>query len=289
MKVLCLKFFSHLISLSCLEVAASHCPNSSSTTVILSEDGGEVNGKDGGGVNVKDSGEVNAKGDCENIVLEDSEDEEAEKETEIAKVVEERLPMKKNSKPKRSAACEAWVVGEGNKRSSGDSEKRIRKKPLKYVESSDSENDFDGTINSDETDEEFEEEKKRKKTKPSKAPLKKPNKTQATENSAASIKRGNNPPSEVVKQSRVLEKNSISSGGQNKADPASPLRPLGIHNPSSPSRPSALSSPAATTPTSSLNLKDLLKLKSGGIGSTPSTPNQHRGSPAPAWKPPAKV
>merc|ERR550525_1866688 len=146
-------------------------------------------------------------------------------------------------------------------------------------------------VDSDETDEEFEEEKKRKKTKPGKAPLKKPNKTQATENSAAKIKRGNNPPSEVVKQSRVLEKNSISSGGQHKADPASPLRPLGIHNPSSPSRPSALSSPAATTPTSSLNLKDLLKLKSGGIGSksTPSTPNQHRGSPAPAWKPPAKV
>ena len=138
-------------------------------------------------------------------------------------------------------AVEAWVVGERNKRSSGDSEKRTRKKPLKYVESSDSENDFDGMVDSDETDEEFEEEKKRKKTKPGKAPLKKPNKTQTTENSAAKIKRGNNPPSEVVKQSKVLEKNSISSGGQHKADPASPLRPLGIHNPSSPSRPSALS------------------------------------------------
>ena len=55
------------------EADVAKCPNSSSTTVVLGEE-------DGGEVEAKDCGEENAKGDCENIVLEDSEDDEETEE-----------------------------------------------------------------------------------------------------------------------------------------------------------------------------------------------------------------
>jgi len=263
------------------EAAVAKCPNSSSTTVVLGEE-------DGGEVEAKDCGEVNAKGDCENIVLEDSEDDE---ETEVAKVVQEQLPKKssmeesmtkKNSKPNRTTVGETWVVGERSRRFSGDFDKRSRKKPQKYVESSDSENDLDGVIDSDESDEEFEEIKKKKQPKTKQVPSKKPNKIQAGKKSATS--RASENPAVEFKQSRVLEKKEESLKDQ--PAPASPVRPFGIHNPSSPSRPSALPSPT-TTPTPSLSLPALLKLKTGAGVSKPSSPNQQRGSPA--WKPPAKV
>merc|ERR1712037_1079836 len=154
--------------------AVAQCPNSSSTTVILGqEDCGDAK-----------HGEVNAKGDCENIVLEDSEDEE----TEVAKVPEEQLPKKilkeelvtkKNLKPKRTTVGETWVVGERSRRSSGD--QRSRKKPQKYIESSDSENDLDGVIDSNES----EEEKKKKQPKTKKVSLKKPDRIQADKNPTA--------------------------------------------------------------------------------------------------------
>jgi len=265
------------------EVAVPHCPNSSSTTVILGEE-------EGGEANAKIGGEVEAKGDCENIVLEDSEDE---KETEVAKVVEEQMPKKlpkeeqlpkKNSKPKRTTVGETWVVGERSRRSSGD--QRNRKKPQKYVESSDSENNLDGVIDSDESDEEFEEEKKKKQSKTKKAPLKKPNRIQEVKNYAAS-RISKNPASES-KQSRVPEKKVLKESLTNQPTPGSPVRPFSIHNPSSPRRPSSAATTTPTTP--SLSLPALLKLKPGAVGSPlPSSTNLHRGSPAPAWKPPAKV
>jgi len=250
------------------EIAVAQCPNSSSTTVILGqEDCGDAK-----------HGEVNAKGDCENIVLEDSEDEE----TEVAKVAEEQLPKKilkeelvtkKNLKPKRTTVGETWVVGERSRRSSGD--QRSRKKPQKYVESSDSENDMDGVIDSNESDEEFEEEKKKKQSKAKKAPLKKPNKIQVDKNSATS--RTSENPAGESKRNEVSEKKVLEVSPGNQPTPASPVRPFGIHNPSSP----------CTTPTPSLSLSALLKLKTDAGGSKPSSPNLHRGSPA--WKPPAKV
>ena len=284
MMTVCFQFFWFLSlqSFSLSEVAVAHCPNSSSTTVILGEeDGGEENAK---------IGEVNAKGDCENIVLEDSEDE---KETEVAKVVEEQLPQKlpkeeqlpkKNSKPKKTTVGETWVVGERSRRSSGD--QRSRKNPRKYVESSDSENDQDGVIDSDESDEEFEEAKRKMQSKNKKVPLKKPNRIQAVKHSATG--RLNENPASESNQSRALaEKKVMKESLENQPTPASPVRPFGIHNPSSPSR---HSSAVTTTPTPSLSLPALLKLKPGGAGSPlPSSPNLHRGSPAPAWKPPAKV
>ena len=269
-------FFFVLVSVFVSEAAVAKCPNSSSTTVVLGEE-------DRGEVEAKDGGEVNAKGDCENIVLEDSEEDE---ETEVVKVVQEQLPRKnlkeepvaeKNSKPKRTTVGETWVVGERSRRSSGDSDKRSRKKPQKYVESSDSENDLDGVIDSDESDEEFEEIKKKKQAKTKQAPSKRPNKIQAGKKSATSKASEN--PDLKFKQSRVLER-------KDQPAPDSPVRPFGIHNPSSPSRPSAIPSPT-TTPTPSLSLPALLKLKTGAGGSKPSSPNQQRGSPA--WKPPAKV
>jgi len=256
------------------EIAVAQCPNSSSTTVILAEeDGGDA----------KNDGEVNAKGDCENIVLEDSEDEE----TEVAKVLEEKLPKKilnqellpkKNSKPKRTTVGETWVVGERSRRSSGD--QRSRKKPQKYVESSDSENDLDSVIDGNESDEEFKEEKKMKQSKAKKVPLKKPEKIQVDKNSAAS-RTGENPAGES--KQKLLEKKVLEVSPTNQPTPASPVRPFGIHNPPSPCRPSTL----CTTPTPSLSLPALLKLKTGAGGSKPPSPNLHRGSPA--WKPPAKV
>jgi len=252
------------------DVAVAECPNSSSTTVILGE---EESGGDG-----KNNGEVSAKGDCENIVLEDTDDEE----TEVAKVVEEQLPkknlredlvIKNNSKPKRTIVGETWVVGERSRRSSGD--QRSRRKPQKYVESSDSENDLDGVIDSNESDEEFEEEKKKKQPKTKKVSLKKPDRIQADKNPTAS--RISKNPAGESRQSKVLEKKVLEVSPPNQPTPASPVRPFGIHNPSSP----------CTTPTPSLSLPALLKLKASAGGSKPPSPNLHRGSPA--WKPPAKV
>ena len=211
-------------------------------------------------------------------MLEDSEDEE----TEVAKVAEEQLPKKilkeelvtkKNLKPKRTTVGETWVVGERSRRSSGD--QRSRKKPQKYVESSDSENDLDGVIDSNESDEEFEEENKKKQSKAKKAPLKKPNKIQVDKNSATS--RTSENPAGESKRNEVSEKKVLEVSPGNQPTPASPVRPFGIHNPSSP----------CTTPTPSLSLSALLKLKTDAGGSKPPSPNLHRGSPA--WKPPAKV
>merc|ERR1719447_1163585 len=188
--------------------------------------------------------------------------------------MEEQLP-KKNSKPKRTTVGETWVVGE-----------RSSKNPRKYVESSDSENDQDGVLDSDESDEEFEEAKRKMQSKNKKVPLKKPNRIQAVKHSATG-RTNENPASESNQSRGLAEKKVMKESLENQPTPASPVRPFGIHNPSSPSR---HSSAATTTPTPSLSLPALLKLKPGGAGSPlPSSPNLHRGSPAPAWKPPAKV
>merc|ERR1712130_972141 len=235
-------------------------------TIILSEE------------DSKHGGEADAKGDRENIVLEDSNDEETEvvEEQLPKKNLEEKLMTKQNSKPKRTTLGETWVVGERGRRSSG--EQRSRKKPQKYVESSDSENDLDGLIDSDE---EFEEQTKKKKSKAKKVPLKKPDRIQTDQNSDASSVR-----SPASDQIRVSEKKVLE---ENQPNPASPVRPFGIHNPTSPCRPPATTTTPCTTPTPSLSLSALLKLKTGAGGSNPSSTNLHRGSPAPAWKPPAKV
>jgi len=267
------------------EAAPAHCPNSASTVVL--DDEGE---------------EVEEKGDREDILLEDSEGDE--KETEIA------MDVKKLNKSKKS---ETWIVGESRgRRSSGDCEKRNRRRPKKYVESSDSEDDLEGVINSDESDEEFEEKKKKSKPKKcsSKMPIKSPaNRNMATKNVIENPAREEKKDASEEKQ--VLAKKSVQPT-DHQVPQGSTVRPLGIHNPSSPSRPSLPSTPATTiklsapstpstptskpsapcnpasnTPTPSLSLPALLKLKNGGIGSKPSSPILQRGPPA--WKPPAKV
>merc|ERR1712112_67849 len=120
------------------------------------------------------------------------------------KNLEEELLTKQNSKPKRTTLGETWVVGERGRRSSGD--QRSRKKPQKYVESSDSENDLDGLIHSYE---EFEEQKKKKKqSKPKKVPLKKPDKIQTNKNSDASSVRISPASDQIrVSEKKVLEEN----------------------------------------------------------------------------------
>ena len=270
---------------SWLEAAPAHCPNSASTVVL--DDEGE---------------EVEEKGDRENILLEDSEGDE--KETEIA------MDVKKLNKSKKS---ETWIVGESRgRRSSGDCEKRNRRRPKKYVESSDSEDDLEGVINSDESDEEFEEKKKKSKPKKcsSKMPIKSPaNRNIATKNAIENPAREEK--QDAFEEKQVLAKKSVEPT-DHQVPQGSTVRPLGIHNPSSPSRPSLPSTPATTiklsapstpstptskpsapcnpasnTPTPSLSLPALLKLKNGGIGSKPSSPILQRGPPA--WKPPAKV
>jgi len=267
------------------EAAPAHCPNSASTVVL--DDEGE---------------EVEEKGDREDILLEDSEGDE--KETEIA------MDVKKLNKSKKS---ETWIVGESRgRRSSGDCEKRNRRRPKKYVESSDSEDDLEGVINSDESDEEFEEKKKKSKPKKcsSKMPIKSPaNRNMATKNVIENPAREEKQDASEEKQ--VLAKKSVQPT-DHQVPQGSTVRPLGIHNPSSPSRPSLPSTPAtniklsapstpstptskpsapcnpaSNTPTPSLSLPALLKLKNGGIGSKPSSPILQRGPPA--WKPPAKV
>jgi len=267
------------------EAAPAHCPNSAST-VVLDDDGEEVE----------------ERGDREDILLEDSEGDE--KETEIA------MDVKKLNKSKKS---ETWIVGESRgRRSSGDCEKRNRRRPKKYVESSDSEDDLEGVINSDESDEEFEEKKKKSKPKKcsSKMPIKSPaNRNIATKNVIENPAREEK--QDAFEEKQVLAKKSVEPT-HHQVPPGSTVRPLGIHNPSSPSRPSLPSTPATTiklsapstpstptskpsapcnpasnTPTPSLSLPALLKLKNGGIGSKPSSPILQRGPPA--WKPPAKV
>lgn len=267
------------------EAAPAHCPNSAST-VVLDDD----------------KEEVEERGDREDILPEDSEGDE--KETEIA------MDVKKLNKSKKS---ETWIVGENRaRRSSGDCEKRNRRRPKKYVESSDSEDDLEGVINSDESDEEFEEKKKKSKPKKcsSKMPIKSPaNRNMATKNVIENPAREEKQDASEEKQ--VLAKKSVQPT-DHQVPQGSTVRPLGIHNPSSPSRPSLPSTPATTiklsapstpstptskpsapcnpasnTPTPSLSLPALLKLKNGGIGSKPSSPILQRGPPA--WKPPAKV
>jgi len=267
------------------EAAPAHCPNSAST-VVLDDD----------------VEEVEERGDREDILLENSEGDE--KETEIA------MDVKKLNKSKKS---ETWIVGESRaRRSSGDCEKRNRRRPKKYIESSDSEDDLEGVINSDESDEEFEE--KKKKPKPKKAGSKMPIKSPAYRNVATKNVIEN--PAREEKQDCFEEKQALAKKSVQPTDhqvpPGSTVRPLGVHNPSSPSRPSLPSTPAtniklsapstpstptsrasapcnpaSTTPTPSLSLPALLKLKNGGIGSKPSSPILQRGPPA--WKPPAKV
>merc|ERR1719357_1720992 len=263
----------------------AHCPNSAST-VVLDDDGEEVE----------------ERGVREDILLEDSEGDE--KETEIAKDV------KKLNKSKKS---ETWIVGESRARkSSGDCEKRNRRRPKKYIESSDSEDDMEGVINSDESDEEFEEKKTKPKPKKagSKMPIKSPaNRNVATKNAIENPAREKK--QDCFEEKQVLAKKSVQPT-DHQAPPGSTVRPLGVHNPSSPSRPSLPSTPAttiklsapstpstpasrpsapcnpaSTTPTPSLSLPALLKLKNGGIGSKPSSPILQKGPPA--WKPPAKV
>merc|ERR550534_3047990 len=157
----------------------------------------------------------------------------------------------------------------------------MRRRPKKYIESSDSEDDMEGVINSDESDEEFEEKKKKAKPKKagSKIPIKSPaNRNVATKNAIENPAREKK--QDCFEEKQVLAKNSVQPTNH-QMPPGSTVRPLGVHNPSAPC------SPASTTPTPSLSLPALLKIKNGGIGSKPSSPILQRGPPA--WKPPAKV
>merc|ERR1719490_481171 len=100
--------------------------------------------------------------------------------------------------------------------------------------------------------------RKRSSQRPKKAPLKKPNKIQVDKNSATS--RTSENPAGESKRNEVSEKKVSEICPGKQPPPASPVRPFGIHNPSSP----------CTTPTPSLSLSALLKLKTDAGGSKPS-------------------
>merc|ERR1719222_1211432 len=100
--------------------------------------------------------------------------------------------------------------------------------------------------------------KRKRSSKAKKAPLKKPNKIQVDKNSATS--RTSENPAGESKRNEVSEKKVSEICPGNQPTPASPVRPFGIHNPSSP----------CTTPTPSLSLSALLKLKTDAGGSKPN-------------------
>ena len=263
----------------------------SAETIILDVEGGKEE--------VEDKEDEIGQARKKTKVLE-SEDEMCE-ETEVVREKVE-VANKPNRGKEWKKVEELWVVGSRFRNSSGDSEKRTRKKPKKYVESSDSENGGDGFIASDESDDDFEESKKKKPKTKKKSPTKKaPSKAKQTVVTAIPVLPSQQTPSVTPTPTKPLGRLatpstpiipsrqtpfSIPSPALSKSTskplptpkqlPHSPKRPLGSHNPSP-------ATPTTPSLTSNSSLASLLGLKKKSIPLPSAVPK------IPSWTPPSRV
>jgi len=216
--------------------------NAGPSTVAVpgEEDGGEASAR-----------EVSARGGCEQIVVEDSYDEETEAVDVVRKKFAGRISTGESTDMKN--------IG-----STREMSKRIKKKPWKLLASG-------------ESDEGIEETKEEKQAETVQVPSQKTNKITAGKKSATSR------PSENIdvdsSEPGVPEEKVSEENCKDQPAPAAPVRPSGVDNIPSSSRNSVTPS---STPTPSISLPVLMDLKTDTSSSNPHRCGQ-------AWKSPAKV